>query len=166
MDRPPDLAPGRQLSLAVQIDGTVRRVVVSVVRLEEIPRAAAGRSTRKLSRAQVEQASHTVRDHLSECVRLSAVASVVGFSPCQFSRAFHASTGTTFRAYLMRVRIDEAMRLMRETEMSLRDVAIESGFGDQSSFSRAFARIQGTTPFRWRRLARHDVRDWMPAEAS
>jgi AraC-like DNA-binding protein len=143
---------GSQISLPVQIEGRLGRLVVSIEAFEELPDAQRSHRTRELSRRLLQCAYEAIQSFHAEQLRLSTIAATVGLSPWHFSRSFHASAGVSFTTYLRRVRLDAAMRLMKETDKPLCDIAIASGFGDQSSFSRSFGRTLGITPLKWRRL--------------
>lgn len=52
------------------------------------------------------------------------------------------------RRFTLQLRIETAMRLMTDTDFQLSEVALSSGFGDQSTFSRSFVRFTGVTPFK------------------
>jgi AraC-like DNA-binding protein len=149
-----ELSPGRRFSLPAQIGGRLGRLVVAIQAFEEIPTLPKTRRTQKLTPQQLNRACDAMMERHAEPVRLSAIAGVVGLSPWQFSRSFHASAGLKFTVYLLRIRLDAAMRLMVETNKSLCEIALASGFGDQSNFSRLFVRSQGITPLKWRRLRR------------
>jgi transcriptional regulator GlxA family with amidase domain len=149
-----ELLAGHQLSLIAQVEGKVGRLLVSVQGFEEFPPTRKARRTRKLATQQIERAYSAMRELYAEPVRLRAIASLIGLSPWQFSRSFHATAGVTFSQYLMQLRIDAAIRLMLETDKSLCDIALASGFGDQSNFSRLFLRSRGITPMKWRQLNR------------
>ena len=68
-------------------------------------------------------------------------------------RAFKASTGATPHAYVIECRIEEAKRLLRETDISLADIALTVGFSSQAHLSTRFRFATGTTPKEFRRLA-------------
>jgi AraC-like DNA-binding protein len=89
--------------------------------------------------------------HLSEDINVQVLASLVGLSSCYFARAFKQSVGTTPHHYLMERRLRFSKKLLIETELPLAQIAVESGFSDQSHFSRRFRRVFGITPrsFRW-----------------
>jgi transcriptional regulator GlxA family with amidase domain len=53
---------------------------------------------------------------------------------------------------LHKLRLDEATRLLRETDRSLADIAMETGWCDQSAFTRHFSRYSGMSPGRFRAL--------------
>lgn len=86
--------------------------------------------------------------HPSFCAVLAAL---IGLSPSYFGRVFKASTGTTPHRWLVNARVRRAQQILLETEASLVDVALASGFSDQSHLSRAFCGVTGQTPGAWRR---------------
>jgi AraC family transcriptional regulator len=141
---------GMELSLAAQINGRAGRLHVCVRRFEEHDAADHARRIRRLDSRQLELICEAMRGQLQNGVCLSKMAALVGMSASQLSRSFHATTGVTFTAFLMRLRISVAMHLMTETDLPLCEIAVASGFGDQSHFSRSFVRLVGLTPFKWR----------------
>jgi AraC-like DNA-binding protein len=84
-------------------------------------------------------------------IRLSEVARECGLSVSHFARSFKTSFGTSTHQWLMQHRIDRAKQLMSQTNMSLIDIAIQSGFNDQAAFTRTFHQLVGVSPGRWRR---------------
>ncbi len=82
---------------------------------------------------------------------LSRLAERCDVHPVHLARAFRAHFGLTLGAYDRRQRLVRAGRLLRETDLSLAQVALRLGFSDQSHMTRAFRRLLGTTPARWRR---------------
>jgi transcriptional regulator GlxA family with amidase domain len=146
------LLPGQQLSLPVQMEGKIGRLLVLVQGFEELTPVRHSRRMHKLAPKELERACAAMRDQLAEPVRLRTIASLIGLSPWQFSRSFHATAGVKFSSYLLRLRLDSAMRLMLDSKKTLYEIAMASGFGDQSSFSRVFVRKQGVTPMKWRHL--------------
>jgi len=153
LDSAPDVAleRGRRLELPAQISGRTGRLIVSVQEFQEVFSEVRCRKIRKLSTTELESACSAIRARHTDVVRLAEIAAIVGLSPGQFSRSFHISTGMTLTAYVLRARLDTAMQLMRQTSKSLSDVALSSGFSDQSTFSRMFVRAHRITPSRWRR---------------
>lgn len=90
-------------------------------------------------------------EHLCRPIRMQELASLAGLSPGQFARRFKSSFGLAPREYLTRTRLDRAKTLMRQTQASLCEIALSSGFSDQSHMSRVFHALVGATPYRWRR---------------
>jgi len=77
---------------------------------------------------------------------LTTVASEVCLSPNHFSTIFSQKCKTTFIEYLTNVRIENAKRLLRDSEMKGYDIAYECGFSDPHYFSYIFKKITGMTP--------------------
>src|SRR2546426_6419660 len=67
-------------------------------------------------------------------------------------RRFRHSFGTSVHQYLIQLRIDHAKHLLADSDKPLVEIALQSGFYDQASFTRTFTRIERTTPSRWRRF--------------
>jgi AraC-like DNA-binding protein len=110
------------------------------------------RAHRRLESWQKIRAEEMLRSHLEGNVRIADLAAACQLSPSHFSRCFRESFGTSVHQWLIMLRIDAAKNLLRETDLSLAEVGVRSGFCDQAAFSRAFTTLEGTTPFRWRKL--------------
>lgn len=77
---------------------------------------------------------------------LTTVADAVALSPNHFSTIFSQECKTTFIEYLTSVRLENAKRLMRDTEMKGYDIAYECGFSDPHYFSYIFKKNTGLSP--------------------
>lgn len=98
----------------------------------------------------IRRAVGYIARHYTEPIELQDVARAVGLSPSYFSALFKQLTGSTFRAYLNQVRVEESKRLLRSTGYSLVDIAMAAGFADQSYFSKVFKKYTGLTPKAYR----------------
>jgi AraC-like DNA-binding protein len=67
-------------------------------------------------------------------------------SPFRFSRSFRETYGITFQDYVVRYRILESCRLLKNPHANITDVAYAIGFNDASYFSRTFRRYVGISP--------------------
>ncbi|HWE74585.1 MAG TPA: helix-turn-helix domain-containing protein [Stellaceae bacterium] len=100
-------------------------------------------------------AMRRVRDyielHLGETIDLPTLAEQAGSSVFHFARQFKQTTGLTPHLYLLTRRIGQARELLATTELSIAEIAVMTGFADQSHFARSFRRLAGTSPreFRW-----------------
>lgn len=103
-----------------------------------------------LAPRRLRRALDFIEAHLSEDIGLAEIAEAAGLSPFHFARAFRAATGVPPYRYLMQQRLTRAQRLIAETELSLVQIAFESGFGSQGRFTTAFTRLVGISPGRWR----------------
>lgn len=107
-----------------------------------------------LARWQLQRAKEMMASNLAQRVSLVHIARHCEISPSHFSRAFKASTGLTPSGWLVRLRIDRAKDLLRESAASLAEVAAQCGFADQAHFTRTFSRYLGSSPGAWRRAHR------------
>jgi two-component system response regulator YesN len=89
--------------------------------------------------------------HFPEEVSLTALAEHLHISPFYLSHIFRQSVGITFSEYLARVRIEEAKRLLRSTDLPVGEVAARAGYREPNYFGRVFKRVTGHTPIAWRR---------------
>jgi AraC family transcriptional regulator len=81
---------------------------------------------------------------------ITELAKLAGLSVDHFVRAFRSAIGEPPHRYLLRERIHEAQRLLSTTSQPLVEIALQTGFADQSHFHTAFRRWVGTTPSRYR----------------
>jgi AraC-like DNA-binding protein len=84
-------------------------------------------------------------DHFAQNVTLNEIAILSGLSSYHLIRVFREETGLPPHAYQSQVRINRAKRMLRQRK-AISAVAIETGFGDQSHFTRHFKRMTGVTP--------------------
>jgi AraC-like DNA-binding protein len=84
--------------------------------------------------------------HLEKNLRVEELASHFGYSTSYFARSFRSSVGLGPHAYVMRRRLLRAQELLASKELPLTDIAIATGFADQSHFSRRFHEMTGLTP--------------------
>jgi AraC-like DNA-binding protein len=88
--------------------------------------------------------------HLEEDLSVEELASHLGISTSYFARSFRGSVGLTPHAYVMRRRLLRAQELLANTDLPLIDIALATGFADQSHFSRRFHQMTGLPPRTYR----------------
>ena len=91
-------------------------------------------------------ALYFVKQNFRFKIRSEKVSGLCNMSPFRFSRSFHETYGITFQDYVIRYRIIEACRLLRNPSMQVTDIAYAVGFNDASYFSRTFRRHMGVSP--------------------
>ncbi|THD62119.1 AraC family transcriptional regulator [Phenylobacterium sp.] len=101
---------------------------------------------------QLKRVIDYMEANLSAGVRLEALAELADFSLSHFSRAFKASTGLAPHRWLLDARLREARNLLLNTEVSLAEIALDTGFVDQPHFTRAFTSAMGEPPGAWRKM--------------
>jgi AraC family transcriptional regulator len=103
-------------------------------------------SGQKLSQKQIAQAIDYLHAHLEEDITLEDLAQVVHLSPSHLRRTFKQTTGLAPHQYLIQLRVHRAEQLLKTGRVSIRDVAMQVGFADQSHLNRHFKRLLGVTP--------------------
>jgi AraC family transcriptional regulator len=92
--------------------------------------------------------------NLARPLSLADLAAAAGLSQTHFARRFKATTGSAPHQHVMRLRLQRAQRLLRETPRSIAQVAFECGFAHQGHLTRVFNRLAGVTPAAFRRATR------------
>lgn len=78
---------------------------------------------------------------------MAAIATEMAMSMTAFRRRFTALLGDRPQAYIGRLRMERARRLIDEhPELNISEVALKCGFDDKSNFTRAFKHVHGITP--------------------
>jgi AraC family transcriptional regulator len=84
--------------------------------------------------------------HLDESIEVGTLAKIAGRSAFHFTRVFAQSVGTTPHRYIVHLRLQRALQLMRDGRFSLAEIAAATGFADQSHLSRWTRRVHGVSP--------------------
>jgi AraC family transcriptional regulator len=116
----------------------------------------------------VQRMINYIGTHVGEELDLPMLAAIAGFSPYHFHRIFKSVTGETLFDCVRRMRLEWAATLLQtHRHLSISEVAVESGFGAQAPFARAFRNHFGMSASEWRRgdFWRHtgDRWDWRNA---
>ncbi|MGE4485625.1 MAG: helix-turn-helix domain-containing protein [Oscillospiraceae bacterium] len=91
-----------------------------------------------------------MRAHYAEKITLNVMAEMAYLSPAYFSRVFKKETGRTFSSYLNLVRIEKSKEMLLHMDLRLTDIALMTGFEDQSYFTKVFKRVTGLAPLKYR----------------
>ena len=104
-----------------------------------------------LSPAVARRVCDYIDGHLDEKIHLDGLAALTGLSTDHFARAFHQSVGVPPHTYLLRRRLKHVEHMLRETQTPLSEIALATGFSDQSHLTRHFRRWAGMSPrqVRW-----------------
>lgn len=92
-----------------------------------------------------------LKENLGRNIRLEELAGLAKICVSHFCRAFKKSFGETTHAYVVRLRLELAQRLMLTTDDSLSQIALSCGLADQAHLSKLFRRTLHDTPNAWRR---------------
>ncbi|HBJ88262.1 MAG TPA: AraC family transcriptional regulator [Verrucomicrobiales bacterium] len=102
--------------------------------------------------AELATALKLMQTRYTESLRIEDIAKRAGLSVYQFEQRVQRLFQMSPLQLLHKLRLDEATRLLRETDMSLADIAIETGWCDQSAFTRHFNRYTGMAPGKFRSI--------------
>jgi AraC family transcriptional regulator len=111
----------------------------------ERPRAAG------LAKWRLKRALDYIDGNLGEAVSLADLASAAGLTRMHFAAQFRGATGLRPHDYLLRRRIERAQTMLRYSNNSILDVALQVGFQTQAHFTSTFRRFVGEPPNAWRR---------------
>lgn len=105
---------------------------------------------RAVGALNLERLDSYIIKHLARRISVAELAQVVYLSPSHFHAQFKDSVGLTPHQYLLKTRLDRAVRLLRESGLPLIRIAEECGFSSQSALTTAMRRYLGLTPKRLR----------------
>lgn len=91
-----------------------------------------------------------LEEHFSDLVSMAEMARLAGLSPTHFNRRFRQIFGMSPTRFLHALRIEKARQLLVETERSVGEIAVGTGYHDQSHFTRHFRRLTGVAPGKYR----------------
>ena len=98
----------------------------------------------------LRKAERFIWEHYTRKISLQEVATVSGLSAPYFSTVFKDEMGENLSDYLNRLRVEKASAMLRETELSINEIAAACGFEDQSWFSKIFKSFTGFSPGKYR----------------
>ena len=92
---------------------------------------------------------HYLENHYTESIRLSEIAESEGLTQTYLSHLFKQQLHISFQEYLSRLRLEAAMILLRQSEITLTDAAYACGFSDPKYLNQSFRKNTGMTPKQW-----------------
>jgi AraC family transcriptional regulator len=101
---------------------------------------------RGLTQRQLQSVRDYILEHLVKDLSVDEVASVAGISPSHFRVLFRQSIGLPVHKYVIKCRVERAVELLSNGSVKICEVALKSGFADQSHMSRCIRRVIGLTP--------------------
>jgi AraC-like DNA-binding protein/DNA-binding MarR family transcriptional regulator len=104
-----------------------------------------------LSPSQLRRATSYLGSISGSPSSVAEIAGKVGLSAAQFSRAFKNSTGFPPYRWQLNLRIAKAQELLRYGSLPLAEIALATGFAEQSHFTRIFKKVTGVSPGAWQR---------------
>lgn len=100
-------------------------------------------------RACIQASIDHIEEHLKDDLTAEELAKIAGFSPYHYSRVFHAYVGKTIMEYVRYRRLASAVAELAQGKRII-DVALEYGFETHRGFGKAFRKIYGCSPEKYR----------------
>ncbi len=144
-------AATQHLGFENYLHALLQQLLIFVARFIQYSGRNTGQGHLPKTHQKVNEIVEYINKNYASNLTLSNVANAYNLNPVYLSRIFKEITGFTFLEYLNNVRISEAKRLLRESEMKVIAIANEVGMDNQSHFGRVFKAVTGTTPLQYRK---------------
>ncbi|HET7238839.1 MAG TPA: helix-turn-helix domain-containing protein, partial [Terrimicrobiaceae bacterium] len=142
----------RSSASRVFVRGIAQAIAVHLARnYVALTGAPRGETTSSLPGFKLRRITDWMAEHMAEEFSLARLAEQAGMSEFHFNRLFKRATGVPPSQYQIKLRMDAARRLLRETRKSVITIAIEVGYSNPSHFARLFRKETGLSPTDYRR---------------
>lgn len=133
------------------MQGLARLIAVHLARNYGVTDEEARGGSPSLPGYKLRQITDWIAEHVAEDFDLAQLAAQAGLSKFHFQRLFKGALGVSPSRYQINLWMNEARRLLRETKMSVVEVALEVGYANPGHFSQLFRRETGLSPSDYRR---------------
>ncbi|GIQ68898.1 DNA-binding response regulator [Xylanibacillus composti] len=116
---------------------------------------AIGTQRKETSKGGIHKIKCYIEDHYRENISLKSIAAHFYMNPVYLGQLFKKTYGLYFNDYLLRLRIEEAKRLLRQTDMRIYEVADAVGFSNADYFVTQFEKLEDMTPTEYRNKLLH-----------
>lgn len=135
---------------ALFVQGIAQSLAVHLVRHYRDPKTKSVKRRSALPAFKLRKVTELLEKQLGEEFNLARLAEAAGLSEFHFSRQFKKATSFSPSQYLIRLRMAEARRLLRETDRSVIDIGLDVGYSSPSHFGQIFRREVGVSPTDYR----------------
>lgn len=139
----------QRFQLAFQLLALVNQAGEDLVRLNE---SGLIRGLSEKDGSRMDRVMQFLLENRFQAISLEDVAEKANLSKEAFCRFFKLRTRKTFTQYLQQLRINEAQKLLQETDLGISEIAYKVGFENLSYFNRSFKSITGKTPREFKKL--------------
>lgn len=135
-------APGQEALLEVYI----HELLILLCRYQSPPE-----DTVRKADQLIYDVSEYIRSNYGQDITLSSLSRLFWVNESHLSRKFKSVTGIGLNQYIAYVRISNAEKMLRETQLSVTEIAGKCGFNDSGYFAAVFKKINGGTPLSYRK---------------
>ncbi|MGN0298669.1 MAG: DNA-binding response regulator, partial [Lachnospiraceae bacterium] len=104
----------------------------------------------QISKVVTYEITHFIEQNYMHEISMQDAAQFMHYSDTYFCKLFKQGFGCNFTTYLTQYRIERAEQLLRTTDLSVREVALRTGYGDSNYFTKVFKRKTGIVPSEYR----------------
>lgn len=139
-----------------------RELVLFLRRPGGQPQVSVSLASQASEMASIRELQIWIAERLDARLSVEDLAARMSMSLRNFERVFTREVGVTPSRYVLQTRVEAARRQLERTDSNLKHVASATGFGNVDVMRRAFVRVLGLTPHRYRELAQEKASDARP----
>lgn len=103
-------------------------------------------------RFYVETAQRYICEHYTQSLRMDELARQIGITPSYLSHVFREYNGTTPSRYLALIRVENSKRFLEQTQWTIGEVAVKSGYENTMNYTKVFRKMVGCSPTTYRKM--------------
>ena len=132
------------------IRSTITNLCILILR-ESYRNTASGSQPTAEQYSPIQEAVLYIRNHYRDSITIDEVANIVHLTPNYFSEYFKKQTGIKFCSYVQKLRLEFSVSLLKLSDLSIKEIADQSGFNSAAYFSNAFKDYFGISPEQFRK---------------
>lgn len=143
---------GNRICKELQTPDNLSLIVLDAMATELLVYSARNLERSEKAPAWLRRAYELINDCCTEPITIAEIAAAVGVHPMHLARTFRRFFHCSPAEYLRKCRIELASNLLLNSEKTIVDIALTTGFTDQSQFTQSFKQSTGTTPAKFRQM--------------
>lgn len=145
-----ELLRGSDYTSQFYIESLTNALVVNLLRDYTVQKKDLSLESVGLSDSKLLNVTNYINDNIAAEIKLSDLAALAGISQFHFSRLFKKSVGISPIQYLIKQRIERAKLLLKNSELSVTEIALSCGFNSHSHLGKYFRQLTGFSPSEYR----------------